>query len=62
MVVLARSFAALAAYTYTHSTAVHASTGFRAPTERAELALPSAKQLDFQTNHGKGCFFHVSAF
>ena len=22
------------------------------------LALPSAKQLDFQTNHPKGCFFH----
>ena len=27
----------------------------------AELALPSAKQLEFQTKHGKGCFFHVSA-
>lgn len=27
--------------------------------ERAQLALPSAKQLDFQTNHEKGCFFHV---
>ena len=24
----------------------------------AELALPSAKQLDFQTNHPIGCFFH----
>jgi len=24
----------------------------------AQLALPSAKQLDFQTNHPKGCFFH----
>jgi hypothetical protein len=23
-----------------------------------QLALPSAKQLEFQTRHEKGCFFH----
>ena len=55
MVLRVRSFVVLGASIYLHITAMALVSS-----ERAELALPSAKQLDFQNNHQKGCFFHVS--